>query len=305
MGPPPQTQIEEGANHIYRVLSSALQKKEGCLIGRNGTVELEAILFYVQSSMMPQTWPKGLADTLERHAGIFPSSSESISKWAKEMLEAIRITDVIAAGWYEPLKASEDSLLRFWNLHAPRIPLRSLEPYYVRPDLRWTNLLDGKRVAIVNAFAETAVEQTQKAEEVWPGGMNETLLPPTTTWIPIQTGYAPILAQGQAEWPLPIRSWQEAVDYIIEIVKREKADITLIGCGGLGMIVGAKLKQIGIPCIVLGGALQVLFGIKGQRWSQHDTIRRFWNEAWVFPKPSETPVGAARIEGSCYWAPPT
>lgn len=298
-----QQEIEVGAKQVTQCLESAIRNKRGCLIGRNGTVELETVLFFVQQSMLPQSWPRRLVETLEIHAGVFPSTSDSIRAWAIQMLESIRLTDVIAAGWYEPLKDAEHTLLRTWNLHAPRIPLRSLEPYYVAPDSRWTNVLEGKRVAIVNAFADTAVEQTQKAEDIWPGGMSETLLPPNVTWIPIRTGYAPNLAMGRAEWPKQPPSWDQAIHETVQRVLGVKPDVVLIGCGGLGMILGCRLKELGLPCIVLGGALQVLFGIKGQRWSQHSVIRRFWNESWTWPKLEETPKGAAQIEGGCYWGP--
>jgi 2-polyprenyl-6-methoxyphenol hydroxylase-like FAD-dependent oxidoreductase len=79
------------------------------------------------------------------------------------------------------------------------------------------------------------------------------------------------------------------------------AEICIIGCGGLGMILGAELKRRGLQCIVLGGATQVLFGIKGRRWATHDVISKFWTDAWVWPSLEETPGGAATIEGGCYW----
>jgi hypothetical protein len=52
---------------------------------------------------------------------------------------------------------------------------------------------------------------------------------------------------------------------------------------------------------VLGGATQVLFGIKGKRWETHDVISKFWTDAWVWPSLEETPGGAGDIEGGCYW----
>ena len=67
------------------------------------------------------------------------------------------------------------------------------------------------------------------------------------------------------------------------------------------MLIGSELKQRGVIAIVLGGATQVLFGIKGMRWATHSVISEFWNEAWVWPKQSETPLGASSIEGACYW----
>jgi hypothetical protein len=216
------------------------------------------------------------------------------------MLESIRLCDVLVAGWYEPLKQQEERFLNQTNTLAPRIPLRSLEPYYVAPELRWTHLLAGQRVAVISSFAQTIQEQTDQRELIWPL-QTESLLPGNVEWIPIQTGYAPILAQGVAGWPADIGSWDVAVQWMVKEVLKSKASIALIGCGALGMVVGAELKKHGIIAIVLGGATQVLFGIKGMRWLNHSVISTFWNEAWVWPKPSETPRGASLIEGACYW----
>jgi hypothetical protein len=67
------------------------------------------------------------------------------------------------------------------------------------------------------------------------------------------------------------------------------------------MIIGSAAKKLGCKVIVLGGATQVLFGIKGKRWATHNVISAFWNDAWVWPSDSETPKGSAGIEGGCYW----
>lgn len=68
------------------------------------------------------------------------------------------------------------------------------------------------------------------------------------------------------------------------------------------MPLAGRLKELGLPCVVLGGAIQVLFGIKGNRWANHSVISKFWNDAWVWPSEEETPRGAAKIERGCYWA---
>ena len=183
---------------------------------------------------------------------------------------------------------------------APRIPLRSLEPYYIEPEKRWTNLLKGHKVAIVNAFAKTAVQQCSKREDIWPIS-SDSLLPPDVEWVPIVTGYAPALAQGSAEWASDIQSWDVAVLDVVRRVVQSGAKFALIGCGGLGILIGSELKKRGVICIVMGGATQVLFGIKGNRWANHDVISHFWNDAWVYPSANEKPKGAWMIENGCYW----
>jgi hypothetical protein len=292
--------IEKGAEEIRTCIEQALLKKEGALIGRNGTIELETLLFRLFGSAPNQQYPSSIAKRMEFHAGIWPPTKNSLDRWVFQMIEAIRNCDVLVAGWFEPLKVPEEKLLNQTNTLAPRIPLRSLEPYYVSPEQRWTNLLAGQRVAVVSSFTKSIVEQIEKRDLVWPVA-TDSLLPANVEWVTVQTGYAPSLAQGVAEWPSSIPSWDVAVSSVVKQVKASQASIALIGCGGLGMLIGSELKKHGIIAIVLGGATQVLFGIKGKRWENHSVISHFWNDAWVWPKETETPRGASLIEGSCYW----
>jgi len=285
------TPIEQGAEKIKNALISAFSMKKGCLIGRNGTIEIQVL-----------SGAQGIESVLELHAGIFPPTASSVQEWCtayKKALSSIE-EEPIVAGWYEPTATVEKYMLNTLCPVAPHIPLRSLEPYYVDPALRWTSLLKGKRVAIISSFANTCVSQTAKAAEIW-GPHWESLLPPAT-WIPIQTGYSPRLAAGRAEWNPPCKTWQVAIDNCVEKVTEAGVDIALIGCGGLGVPMAARLKELGLPCVVLGGAIQVLFGIMGSRWVNHSVISKFWNDAWVWPTEEETPRGARKIEGGCYWA---
>jgi hypothetical protein len=292
--------IEKGAEEITAAIQTALQKKEGLLIGRNGTIELETLLFRLYGSAPNQAYPTHIARRLDLHAGIWPSTKESVDKWVFEMIEAIRLCDVLVAGWYEPLKEAEEKLLSKTNTLAPRIPLRSLEPYYVAPEQRWTSLLAGQRVAVVSSFTDSIQEQIEQREFIWPV-CTESLLPFNVEWTFVKTGYSPSLTRDTAKWPADISSWDVAVNSVVKQVVESRASIAIIGCGGLGMLIGAELKKRGIIAIVLGGATQVLFGLKGMRWEKHSVISRFWNEAWKWPKASETPSGAALIEGCCYW----
>jgi hypothetical protein len=99
---------------------------------------------------------------------------------------------------------------------------------------------------------------------------------------------------------LPLRALEP--DHVVNRVMEQDADIVLIGCGGLGMVIGHELRMRGKVCIVMGGAIQVLFGIKGRRWQNHSIISTFWNDAWVWPRLEDTPAGADEVESSCYWS---
>jgi hypothetical protein len=294
--------IEEGAALLISCLQSALAEKKGCLIGRNGSTELTTLYNFEMAPM----YANQLAKSLERYSGVFPANLSTLTKWAVQYRKALSAIDEepIVAGWYQSMASYEYGLLRFTCPKAPIMPLRCLEPYYVSPELRWTNCLAGKRVAVVSSFSKTILNQIPKAKEIW-GEYSESLLPSSATWIPIQTGFPPELARGSVEWPAECSSWDLAVQWLEKEVLAVQADVCLIGCGGLGMILGAQLKEKGVACIVMGGAIQVLFGIKGQRWQSHSVISTFWNDAWVWPSEDETPGGNKKIEGGCYWNPNT
>lgn len=295
----PQESINQGSFLLKESLQSALQEKKGCLLGRNGSTELTTLFFASQGQFTSQ-----IAENLERYSGIFPATQKSLQEWIslyKDSLGQIS-EEPIVAGWFQGLASFEMNLFHQTCPKAPHIPLRCLEPYYVNPELRWTTLLKEKRVAVISSFSKTILKQIPNAKQIW-GENAETLLPSTTTWIPIQSGFPPSIAKGRCEWPTQCTTWQTVLDWLESQVIEAKPDICLIGCGAFGMMLGARLKQKGIACVVMGGAIQVLFGIKGQRWQTHPVISKFWNDSWVWPLEEETPGGSKKIEGGCYWNP--
>jgi Asp/Glu/hydantoin racemase len=151
----------------------------------------------------------------------------------------------------------------------------------------------------VSSFTETIQKQLEQRHIIW-GDNAESILPTTATFSFVQTGYAPVLAQGRGEWN-SCSTWKDAVDQVEEAVLSSKSEIVLIGCGGLGLPLAQRLKKAGKVAIVLGGAIQVLFGIKGDRWKTHSVISHFWNPYWVYPSIHETPKGAHGVENACYW----
>ena len=95
-------------------------------------------------------------------------------------------------------------------------------------------------------------------------------------------------------------------------VEREDFYVCLIGCGAYGFPLAAYVKRMGKQAIHLGGALQLLFGIKGSRWENPNYGVKEWgitygsyssliNEFWVKPLIKDTPKNAKQVEGACYW----
>jgi hypothetical protein len=303
---PTTEDIYEGAIRIRDEVASG----EPFCIGRNGTIEMEVLYYFLTmraGSGERMDYPPRLVEQIGRNAGIFPITSESIDRWAATYLAALGQMRGMAAGWYKPMWHVENTILnQFAQPTLFRTPLRSLEPYYVPEDLRWTSKLSGRRVAVVSSFTDSIRHQLfgELKGAIW-SGEREGLLPTNVEWSFHRTGYSPTLALGHGGWPSGITTWEQAVDYIVKGVVKSGAEVALIGCGGLGMIIAADLRKKGISAIVLGGAIQVLFGIRGKRWATHDVISKFWNNAWIWPCADEIPGGANMVEGACYWRPET
>lgn len=55
--------------------------------------------------------------------------------------------------------------------------------------------------------------------------------------------------------------------------------------------------------IVLGGMLQLMFGVKGTRWEKtRPDIVAMYNEAWVRPNEKDKVLDADKmVDGAAYW----
>jgi hypothetical protein len=287
---------------IFSAISEALESKKGLLIGRFGTIEFHVLLGRGSAG--------GGLEVLERNAGVFPITPQSIQTWRTAYEAAVKSADMLATGWYEPIAVDEQKYLKRIGWKGEQIRLRALEPYYLEADkkhIRWTNALAGRKVCVVSSFAQTMEKQIAKGEErIWPGAEGS-IWPADTEWSFVRTGYAPILAKGRAGWNDVLDSdedtttWMQAEAEVRRKVLETGAEIVLIGCGGLGMPLAGKLKKEGKICIVLGGAIQILFGVKGGRWIHHPVIGHLINSDWAWPAEEETPAAASEVEGACYW----
>ena len=95
-----------------------------------------------------------------------------------------------------------------------------------------------------------------------------------------------------------------------EQIDKVDYDVVLIGCGAYGLPLAAHCKRQGKKVIHLGGVLQLLFGIRGNRW-ERDTYGKGWpgidyskllsNPYWVRPLEMEVTKNAKKVEEGCYW----
>jgi glycerol-3-phosphate dehydrogenase len=79
--------------------------------------------------------------------------------------------------------------------------------------------------------------------------------------------------------------------------------VSIIGAGAYGLPLASFVKRLGKQAIHLGGATQLLFGIRGRRWETDyaSEMREIFNENWIRPSETETPEKHEKVDKGCYW----
>ncbi len=232
---------------------------------------------------------RGRREAMKRmcsNAGLFPEQEAMGAEFVRTMRRACKQADLIGV-WFNQM---EDYMISRYAPQSAITYLRGLEPWY--SEHPWTSALKDKRVLAIHPFAGTIEKQYGR----------RTLLFPGTDILPefqLRTVKAVQTIAGTKDGRF--ENWFEALDWMEQEAMKEEFDIAIIGCGAYGFPLAARLKAHGRQAVHLGGATQLLFGIKGARWDNHEIISRLFNENWARPSEEERPAGASRVEGACYW----
>ena len=220
-------------------------------------------------------------------AGFFPTTDEITFKFGALMVESSDFVDM-AALYYAK---GEEYMLKKYAKDVVPVHNRAIEPWYT-PDAPWTAALKGKRVLVIHPFDQTIRSQYARREKLFPG---TDILPEfeLCTLKAVQT----IAGQKDERF----ETWFDALDYMYKEALKIDFDVAILGCGAYGLPLAAKLKKAGKQAVHLGGATQLLFGIKGARWDNMPHIAKLYNECWVRPSDADKPRDAQKVEGGCYW----
>lgn len=226
-------------------------------------------------------------EQLYRWSGFFPDTKEMGENFAEMMKDSCKEADYLAIG-YQSME--EYFIKKYMKKDLVMAQFRCFEPWYGKNP--WSRALKGKKVLIIHPFAKTIVTQYEHREQIFP---NTEILPEFTllTQEAVQT-----VAGNKDE---RFDTWFDALDYMYSEAMKTDFDIALLGCGAYGFPLAAKLKKAGKQAIHMGGMLQILFGIKGQRWDSDPIVAPYYNDAWVRPSDGEKPKNSNVVEGGCYW----
>lgn len=228
-------------------------------------------------------------------AGFFPSTDANLMKFGELMVEDMKQVDLLGSWLRE-----EQVMIDEYCLKLRKVTLMALEPYWaIKP---WTRALEGKKVLVIHPFASLIESQYAEKRELL--FQDERVLPS----FELKTLQAVQSIGGESDF----KDWFEALDWMKTRMDATDYDIALIGCGAYGFPLAAHAKRMGKQSVHLGGALQLLFGIKGKRWENPNYGVREWgianglycnlmNEAWVRPSEADRAACADKVEDACYW----
>lgn len=226
---------------------------------------------------------------LGKDSGFFPVDYQYLERFSKLILSSGANADLLAM-WHLNM---EDFIIEEFAPDADLTFLFRLEPW-LAPGRPWTAALKGKKVLVIHPFEQTIREQYDKRGLIFPG---TEILPA----FELKTLKAVQTLCGEKDGRFG--TWFDALDYMYEQALKIDFDVAVIGCGAYGMPLASMLKNAGKQAVHLGGATQLLFGIKGSRWENNypTKIATFFNDAWTRAKAGETPKNAGTVEKGCYW----
>lgn len=184
------------------------------------------------------------------------------------------------------------------HIKIPQIAAQALEPYYFMDSCRYQfhKIFEKKRVLIISSHYETVKSQIDKRSVLF----NQPIFSDSTHFFV----YKPPQQNGGSHNG---QSWVKHADEMrrdLLDIKENKFDfdIALVSCGGFGMIISDYIFcELKSSVMYVGGALQIYFGIMGQRWVTNDRINRHMNSEWTYPMDEDKPKHPNLCENKCYW----
>ena len=276
--------IEEANTYIYdRIIEG-----KPLMVCRFGSTELR-LLSDVEAKKIGLKWwvDQRRWNDLNKYSGFFPKDIVYAEKFADIYFKLLGEVDLLAV-WNN---VHEDYMHKKYAPSADLTILRSLEPWY-NSGCPWTYALQGKKVLVIHPFADTIQQQYKKREFLFE---DDRVLPEfeLKTFKAVQT----LADMTDARF----ETWFDALEYMYQESKKIDYDIAILGCGAYGLPLAAMIKADGKQAIHMGGATQLLFGIKGNRWDTHPVISKLYNDYWVRPGENETFKKSDSIENGCYW----
>jgi hypothetical protein len=289
-------------------LTDALASGRPWATGKAGVSERaylhRPLLADAQPDVAMHAFDRLLAFRGQHLCGVFPGNSAFLARWSEHFVDAVRDLDwlgVSGNGLPETARIVTGHRLSARIVdHRDQQPDRSIPADEARC---WLPHLRDRRVLLVCPFATVLRERANAAtyEAVWAAVGKRWFDPASVEAIEPPYGIEP------ATWT-QFSDCLELEALITRRMDETDYDVALIAAGGLGIPLATHAKRSGRVGISLGGHLQLIFGVYGERWLARERYRdRYFNDAWIGVPSSHVPSDVAlapvraTLENETYW----
>lgn len=170
-----------------------------------------------------------------------------------------------------------------------------------QPMIPWTQYLEGKKVLVVSTHSNSIKYQWNNMDSVW--GENRNKIVPFELVDAIRTPYHPLLDSRQYD---NCNDYMDLIEITKRIIDQYEYDVLLTGVTTQSAFYAEHAKKMGKVGIQTGGALQLFFGIIGNRWLQpwYSDGARMFNDKWIWPMQIDEPEKKNLVTsetGFAYW----
>lgn len=271
-------------------------KKEPFLVTRLG-LGAETIITYLTANN--QNIDEKLVYTLQNNAGILCENSHQIKEFSLKYETSLKNSTALAKweGDMCGLVQCQEYFIKKYRL--PCVSTSVLEPFYCIEEnlVPWSHHLLGKKVLIINPFTESFQIQIDAGFRMYRDSNKQLFLDGQEFVF-----YKSYQTSGSNRIH---KNWIETFDIMCKDIEKLDFDIALVGCGGYGHpLCDFIFTKMNKSAIYVGGGLQLLFGVMGNRWAN----QAFWKELiakngckFIRPNANEQISNQFRIENGCYW----
>jgi hypothetical protein len=265
---------------MHNKVKELLLGDKPCSIGKIGSIEfLHFAPWFINNEM------SYFGNSLAINAGINVSSDEEYFQWYKDFGNSIQNLDAILA-WNGPLEKKVLKDFNYKGIILDNFP--DIEPFSHEKE-GWHYELKDKKVLIISSFGESIKQQIPNFNKIWEGaelGCCEVI-----------TSRNPYQITGEKKFFYNDEMWR-----LTNEISKRHFDICIIGAGGYSLPLCNFVKSIGKKAIHLGGATQVLFGIRGSRFDRNfKDMPWYGTDTFIRPLESDIPKYHYLVEDSCYW----
>ena len=294
--------VIQDADLVSKLIANRIINNIPSMITRFGAFELEILANYlnvknnnknffkfINGEIGSWKWENSLIKNFSLRAGFFPYNDLIlIEKFSLYMLDSIPNIDILGSWLKKEILFDKD----LQNIK--KVNLELLNPFFAKTP--WTHSLKNKNVLVIHPYKDSIEFQYKNRDLLF---TNKLL--PEFQLIVIRSPNN----RGALTNNTNFDNWFTALEYIKSQIDLIDFDVCLIGCGAYGFILADHIKKRGKIAIHLGGSLQLLFGIIGNRWldeNYHKDYKytNFFNKYLIRPFNSDITISHKNIFNDFY-----